>query len=268
MHVTVHQILSQIHNYTLSSPLFLPSLESPRLLFLNFLSFALSANLLLMIFSFPFINNHMQDKQVWISNKSGLCTTRSIYQNLLHTSLDSSPSAQLLQNFNFIWSLPAPPKIQTYFWLVYHDRIACKHLLITRHILQHNLCHEFSLPETALNIFCDCPTAQSYWSQVFSIFPFLSAYFMHACSFSSISDWIHYFCALKILLPYDIRFSSFFATSCWHLWLYRNRLIFPLSQIPPKPPSIFLFSLIFLSIQMALLFLITLISLDLLLYYI
>ncbi|CAN1262893.1 Putative ribonuclease H protein At1g65750 [Linum perenne] len=121
----------------------------------------------------------------------------------------------------WIWSSPAPPKVQFFCWLVFRNRIATIDNLQRRGFAIPNRCVLCKMESESVNhIFIHCRFSSQVWSKLSSTLSMLGPL---PSSFGDlVLMWKDMNCALGFSAAKKVLLHSFI----WHLWLERNDRIF------------------------------------------
>ncbi|EOY15823.1 Uncharacterized protein TCM_034780 [Theobroma cacao] len=157
------------------------------------------------------------DKAIWKKSTSGTYTPSSFVIHCQSNIWASQP------HWRQLWKGHAPPKIEVFTWQVLLGKVAVKHELFKRGLIDINtsfctLCN--AELETSSHLFFTCSVAWNIW--------------MHNCSLWGLS-WVHPGDATSFFVswqnnkpPYgspEIWHMLFFST-LWSIWLCRNEILF------------------------------------------
>ncbi|TVU23656.1 hypothetical protein EJB05_26035, partial [Eragrostis curvula] len=116
--------------------------------------------------------------------------------------------------FEFVWHNRAPPRIQFFAWLLVHGRIQCKTNLLTKHVVDNDVCDIcHSSAETPDHIISQCPFAASFWERI----GFSAHNMPQVAELWTVSLPAH------ILRQHS---DTFLLLCCWQLWKHRHDVVF------------------------------------------
>ncbi|KAL2925678.1 hypothetical protein RDABS01_019518 [Bienertia sinuspersici] len=183
---------------------------------LGLLSFSLPDHLLKKISSFPIPSSTEDDHPI----PQYLHLDNFITNQAYRTQFEHKIS----YNLDHIWKANTSPKIRTFLWLVWWDRLPHKLTLSQRNIITDTNCticgHH---TENAFHILWACPQAQAIWK----FFPLC----LNPPS-SNLHDWLWQ--NLKSsAITYDLQWNSLFPSLCFEVWKQRNAHIFSSQNLEP-----------------------------------
>lgn len=144
--------------------------------------------------------------------RDGGLDTAAIY-NVLKTA-DSSPD----EWSQFVWKNKPPPpppaRVKFFAWLLAQGRIQCKTNLIKKNIVDSaicDICHEED--ESPAHVIFGCSSAQRFWD---------------AMGIDTSREWqVNALMAIRRPDQYPANtFNTFLILCCWHIWKWRNNLVF------------------------------------------
>ena len=169
--------------------------------------------ILYLISTSSFMHHHDKIARRW--ETSGKLTCRSIYKILNFRGLNDNKYA-------IIWSLPIPPKIIIFVWLLLNNRILTKSNLSRRGWNGNMQCQFCPLYETTNHLFVHCQQAQHIWfwlgqsQNFFLVWTTCSDIFLFSNTLSYTQQQ---------------GFLVVFSAYCWTLWKHRNELCFNIVTI-------------------------------------
>lgn len=94
----------------------------------------------------------------------GNFTAHSLYKAM---ETDLKRSITTSSTFSWIWKLPIQPKIKSFIWLLYHDRLPTKDYLRKINLTNGTSCAYCKQEEENIkHIFLTCVNTRSYWQEL------------------------------------------------------------------------------------------------------
>nr|GLL29880.1 uncharacterized protein LOC109150807 [Ipomoea trifida] len=159
---------------------------------------------------------NLKDTILWNQTSTGFFTVNSAYH-----LVSSHSNKQTDIDWKLIWSIRLPNRINFFLWLIMHGRIMCNAERKRRHLTLVDDCHNCrGVSEDIDHVLRRCPMAKEVWK---AIMP--PQMFDHDLQM----DWHFWFIKnLKIKggkygFP---NWNTAFSVICWHIWKWRNYLIF------------------------------------------
>jgi len=150
-----------------------------------------------------------KDAFVWLPNRNGLFTVKSMYSNLMTNETTLA--------FCRSWKIKVPLKIKTFLWFLKKGVTLTKDNLIKRNWKGSAKCCFCNYNETIQHLFFECHIAKFIWFTVFIAFNIKPpTSFTHL-----LGAWIkgfHHTVRNQVLVGVT--------ALCWALWLSRNEIIF------------------------------------------
>lgn len=159
---------------------------------------------------------HEHDKVAWKWEASGLFSVKSLYKMLNFRGV-------IFPNSMIGWTLPVPPKIKTFMWLVARNKLLTKKNLSKKGWPGSTKYQFCSQEETTNHLFLKCPLTQQIWFWMGQS----QHYFSH---WQNITDIIEFACSLKG--KSKLAFLTMFSALCWTVWKLRNDSCF--NNVPNK----------------------------------
>ncbi|GJY95969.1 RNA-directed DNA polymerase, eukaryota [Tanacetum coccineum] len=163
----------------------------------------------------PVILSNMEDRWVWDMNGDGVFRVKDV-RNLLDDTLlpkDEFPTR---------WVKCVPIKINVFSWKIFLDRLPTRLNLYRRGVVITSVecpnCGEAN--EDTTHIFFNCGLALDVMHLVFRWWN------LDRSSFSSYSDWLVWFKALRMGSKKKDVLEGVFYIAWWCIWSYRNHLLF------------------------------------------
>ena len=153
---------------------------------------------------------HLQDKISWRWDSKGKYTTQSLYSMLNYSGILTAHSL-------IWWSLPIPPKIKIFMWLLSSNKLLTKSRLARKGWLGDTHCHFCSAVETRNHLFLTCPFTQQIWFWLGK-----SQDSMH--TWSNCNDILQF--ASTLPKTEQMGFLIMYSALCWTIWKYRNGICF------------------------------------------
>ncbi|XP_057419022.1 uncharacterized protein LOC130713254 [Lotus japonicus] len=129
-------------------------------------------NQFLFTFKHVFFDSGTRDCLIWAHNMNGNYTVKDGFQWLLHqeeVDVDSGPVGGL---WNVVWKVNAPENIRVFLWLVLHDALPTRCLLLRRSLATPALCPRCGVgDESILHCLRDCADARRVWRGTGFILP-------------------------------------------------------------------------------------------------
>lgn len=97
-----------------------------------------------------------RDKLRWSLSEKGIFTVSSFYKELMWQNIDFPQK--------FIWKIKIPLKMKKILWLITHNSILTKDVLIHRGGKGDSLCQFCDQEETINHLFLLCPLAKFMWN--------------------------------------------------------------------------------------------------------
>nr|GEU32001.1 RNA-directed DNA polymerase, eukaryota [Tanacetum cinerariifolium] len=130
------------------------------------------------------------------------------------------------------WVKHVPIKVNIFAWRARLDRLLTRGNLISRVVLNSSNCSNCDLvTEDSQHLFLSCDLAKSiaqklcrwWWIQWVDVLNF--------------DDWNSWFSSIRLPVKLKVLLEGVFFTSWWHIWSFRNRLLFDAS--PPRRSVLF-----------------------------
>nr|GFB75958.1 RNA-directed DNA polymerase, eukaryota [Tanacetum cinerariifolium] len=152
------------------------------------------------------------------------CTQKEIY----HPPTTPDPPTDLFLPSSVVatrWVKHVPIKVNIFAWRARLDRLPTRGNLISRGVLL----------ESSYCLNCDLATEDSH--HLFLMFDLAKSIAQKLCRWWSIQwvdvlnfeDWYSWFSSIRLPVKLKAILEGVFFTSWWHLWLFRNRLLFDTS---------------------------------------
>lgn len=127
---------------------------------LNALSFALLVQACDIIRATPRpLLSTSSDLPMWNLSPNGHLNPRTAYLLAANHPLTHNAAA-----WNWLWKTYTLPRVKTFLWIAYHDRLLTRSQLLKRHVLNDDSCPLcLSSPETTIHILRDCPSIYPIW---------------------------------------------------------------------------------------------------------
>lgn len=166
-------------------------------------------------FPLPFINNpQLKDQSFWLGSPSGNFCSASAYALALDFPLNNP-------RYQWIWKLPALPKVRFLIWIMVHNRIPTSLSLNLKGIEVSIICPRCKLDvETSIHVFRDCSQIQNLWDN-------LKPPLMDQANVDlSFQDWVIFNCKAKtdsgiLGIPWNCAFPMIL----WCIWNSRNIIL-------------------------------------------
>ncbi|GKD51025.1 RNA-directed DNA polymerase, eukaryota [Tanacetum coccineum] len=131
------------------------------------------------------------------------------------------------------WVKYIPIKINVFAWRVQLDRLPTRVNLLRRGVvLESSLCLMCGLlPEDIHHVISRCDIAQAIFRKICHWWD------LDWHDLFSFSDWYAWFSAIRLSASLKLLLEGVFYTAWWHLWAYRNQIIF--ADNPPRRSVIF-----------------------------
>ncbi|GJV42591.1 RNA-directed DNA polymerase, eukaryota [Tanacetum coccineum] len=131
------------------------------------------------------------------------------------------------------WVKYVPIKVNVFVWRARLDRLPTRGNLVTRGVtLDSSLCPVCGLTlEDSQHLFFRCDLAKYISQRICRWWNLLWV------DVSSFVDWYSWFASIRLSVKLKTMLEGVFYTSWWHIWSFRNRLIFDVS--PPRRSVIF-----------------------------
>lgn len=149
-----------------------------------------------------------------------------------HEQLEFKGLRDYTTPWKVIWKMQDTKRQHLFGWLLLHDRVLTKMLLVKRGKVTDAFCPSCSNEEESpLHLFRDCKSAKALWLQV--ILAYMLNYFLFSLHWET---WVICNLMKKEFSWENLSWHSFFVIICWWLWKKRNELVFrevnsPLSVI-------------------------------------
>ena len=174
-------------------------------------------------------NPEVGDLRYWKGSTSGKFSIKHAISLMREDPPRDNPK------WDLIWRVPAQQRIRTFLWLTLHDRILCNANRAKRHLTDDPRCHRCVLDEdeTMLHLLRDCPAARVIWEAIGGP-PHLPSFFT-----GSLEHWIiQNIQAIGHIYPAD--WASWFCTTLWWNWRWRNGFTYGRSEDIPIDVGTFL----------------------------
>ncbi|KAI5339865.1 hypothetical protein L3X38_019138 [Prunus dulcis] len=161
------------------------------------------------------VTNAVPNAQIWGPATNGMFSVKTAYTLLFHGS--EWPS----YDWQFLWKLKIPPKLQIFIWLVFQGKILPNEQRARRHLADDPTCNYCNWPvESISHIFRDCEKATSVWHAML-------CHGAHPHVFQmDFNPWLRYNLLSKALWGDHVPWTLVFVFICWVLWKWRNNHIF------------------------------------------
>lgn len=149
------------------------------------------------------MENRSADHIYWGLTPTGNFTVKSMY-TALENSLPQTTNYSI--KFYWIWKLSIHPKIKTFIWLLYHNRLPTRQFLTRLKIITESTCPYCQEADETLNhLFLSCVNAKRYWEELG-----LGRYINALLHLDNTQQWLHQLINYKYLkLPYNINSHTF-----------------------------------------------------------
>ncbi|XP_024171911.1 uncharacterized protein LOC112177904 [Rosa chinensis] len=152
------------------------------------------------------------DIQIWGCTSNGSFSVKSAYGIFFNDYTENNSP------WKFIWSLPIPPKLKTFLWVLCHGKLPTNVQRARRHLTHDDscpICHIAS--ESLSHLFKDCPAVYCIWNSFSLPESVWNTFNM---------DWegwlnAHLHCTTKISA--GVQWCSVFVFICWYIWKWRNK---------------------------------------------
>ena len=101
----------------------------------------------------------LEDSVSWTPN--GKFSTASCYKFILES--EGKINANDF-NWDWIWKIKIPPRITTFVWTLFHNKILSNQNCVIRSISNNSFCKTCNHLESSLHIFRDCEVANQVWN--------------------------------------------------------------------------------------------------------
>lgn len=158
-----------------------------------------------------------EDTFVWRTSPDKGFTTLSAYETIL-----TMAGKQKQGSWNNIWELKAPPKIQTFLWLILHNKLLTNCTRVSRRMAQNDTCPRCGrAAEDVIHLLRDCTHSQIFWSR------WLRGNIRRHWNTGSQQEWVlQNLKRRNTRMDYNLPWNVVFAITCWNIWLDRNRFVF------------------------------------------
>ncbi|GJX90518.1 RNA-directed DNA polymerase, eukaryota [Tanacetum coccineum] len=129
------------------------------------------------------------------------------------------------------WVKYVPIKINVFAWRARLDRLPTRGNLVNRGVLlDSTLCPNYEgFFEDVQHLFLNCDLATCISQKI--------CYYIQWSAVSSFATWLNWFASIRLPVKLKTMLIGVFYTSWWHIWSFRNRLIF--DDSPPRRSVIF-----------------------------
>ncbi|XP_030939770.1 uncharacterized protein LOC115964643 [Quercus lobata] len=122
------------------------------------------------ILSIPISESIAKDRMVWVEDKKGIFTVRSVYRLAREIEVDGgntgcSDSTKMHGVWQGVWSMNLPNKIKHFAWKACNGILPTKDSLFCRKITDTNICEVCGRQvETTMHMLCFCSCGTEVWS--------------------------------------------------------------------------------------------------------
>jgi hypothetical protein len=168
------------------------------------------------------------DIHVWDWNKNGLFSVKSVYKDISSAGIDRS--------FKHLWKAKIPLKIKVWLWLIWHNAIASKDIMLERGWMGSPKCQLCDQNESIHHLFFSCPAAKFVWSCVAKSIGAQN----RPGNFSQFFWWFPQF----VPASRNVQILGI-ASICWAVWKLRNRACFD-KKLINSPFDLICYSTVFM----------------------
>ncbi|OMP05267.1 reverse transcriptase [Corchorus capsularis] len=152
-----------------------------------------------------------EDVLAWKFEANGEFSLSSAYQIAKNT-----PNSDA-REWKWIWSSPTLPRIKSFIWLVAHNRLAVKELLVLRGIATSSTCHVCNDPlESVKHVLRGCKQAISIWRAL------KPPENIHQSFTSGLRDWLEFNMKHTDPAHFTIPWNILFSFAIWEIWKHIN----------------------------------------------
>ncbi|BFG35445.1 hypothetical protein CerSpe_217190 [Prunus speciosa] len=158
----------------------------------------------------------LPDSHIWRPSPNGIFSVKTAYGLFFEGPWWPD------YDWKFLWSLRTPPKLYFFLWLTAQGKLLTNEQRVKRNLAEDSACAVCDYPtESILHIFRDCNRAKDVWNDLL-ISPHNSSFFQ-----MDFKPWLKANLMSKIKWQADVPWYLVFVATCWHLWKWRNKFIFP-----------------------------------------
>ncbi|OMP13349.1 hypothetical protein COLO4_01847, partial [Corchorus olitorius] len=162
------------------------------------------------------------DRVIWSLTSNGVFTTGSAYNCINKEGGNQDP------HITALWKTSAQPKVLTFCWLAWNNRILCNENRFIRTLIASPICSICdSHSESVLHTLRDCKYAAAVWD-IFMI----DSKFANSTQLD-LKTWFKFnLVDCRSIKFGDWQWPSLFVNICWQIWKWRNGIIFSNHDIP------------------------------------
>ncbi|KAL6199672.1 hypothetical protein ACLB2K_029455 [Fragaria x ananassa] len=166
------------------------------------------------------------DKLIWNATANGKFSVKSAYNSFFDSVGVSNPL------WTHLWKLNCPPKLKTFMWSVFHQKILTNVQRVRRGFSTITSCPICkNADETLLHLLRDCPRSQAIWNSILSPGSITNYFSLDW------NGWISAQFHCHVVIKNNIQWCNLFVFVCWFIWKWRNKVIFDPAFILPTCPN-------------------------------